>query len=501
MDRQLADLCHEYAVSVDRISEILSIINSRKDPPSRSGSVSFPPGNDPRIKKTYAHYSCPVRQAEESIERTGCKLVLKKHAELKNGHYYFDSRQLRLTGLHLLPFYAYGILNGGSATSYTDHKKNYAFNSNLFKALKEPFRKMSDYSAGRTKSCTPAWLNSDYSGGYSFIELKLRNILLLVEEYTDRIGKFPSFGLPVFQMTSQANTGEVADFQKDLAQSPLIEKLIRKCSFNPIPLLTATQPLLAAMTPADSGTERSIFVYTENGKKHILPLPGGHGESFNTLKTIYRTMYGNGIRFAGLGNSDNLGSTIEPAELAIMALSGAPAGFEFSPKTAIDIKGGVLVCKGTSQLSCVDIGAGISPEQINQAEQNKQPVLFNCANGIFNLDFLTANIDAIRNNIPVRISEQDKDIGKYAQAEQITWEVLQLIDNPLIFRVSKFKRFLASKLLLENLITTGWGRVYIEKTMNNSILASMSRELYAAFASKMKKEYRMKLRKDRWEPV
>ena len=211
-------------------------------------------------------------------------------------------------------------------------------------------------------------------------------------------------------------------------------------------------------------------------------------------------MFENSIRFAMLSNSDNLGSTIDPVELAILALSDAPAGFEFSLKTVMDIKGGVLIQKGKSGFACEDIGAGLPSSIISKAENEGLPLLFNCATGLFNLEYLTANIDYIRNSLPIRISEQDKDAGRYAQAEQVTWEVIQLIENPLIFLVDKFDRFLASKLLVENLVTTGWADRFFDENSSQSSLALIADKLRKAFISKMKNDYKMKALSGKWQP-
>jgi UTP--glucose-1-phosphate uridylyltransferase len=501
MDKKLEELCRESGVSPERLSEILSIINSASSESLQSESISFPGLDHPGIRKTSDHYSCPAKNADEALEKTGCLLDLKKISTPERGSYIFRRDQLRLIGLHLLPYLSYGVLNGGSATSYVDRKKNSSFHRELFSYLEKPFSIMTACSAGKTKSCTPAYLNADYSPGYSYIELKLRNILLLINEYSTRIGKFPESGLPVFQMTSQANNGEVLDYQKTLSQSPLLKDLIASTGYNPLPLLTATQPLLAALTHHTAGRERGIFLYRENGRDCLLPLPGGHGESFNTLKNIYNSMYESSIRFAMLSNSDNLGSTIDPGELAILALSDAHAGFEFSLKTAMDIKGGVLVQKGKKGFSCEDIGAGLPASRIRQAEDDGIPLLFNCATGLFNLEYLTANIDNIRNSLPIRISEQDKDTGRYAQAEQVTWEVIQLINNPLIFQVDKLDRFLASKLLIENLVTTGWADRFFDGNDAHSNLASIAGKLRKAFAAKMENDYKMEEVSGKWQPA
>jgi len=48
----------------------------------------------------------------------------------------FDYRNLRNLGLNLLGITAYGILNGGSATSYIDDKRNSSYLPPLFSILK-----------------------------------------------------------------------------------------------------------------------------------------------------------------------------------------------------------------------------------------------------------------------------------------------------------------------------------------------------------------------------
>jgi hypothetical protein len=84
-------------------------------------------------------------------------------------------------------------------------------------------------------------------------------------------------------------------------------------------------------------------------------------------------------------------------------------------------------------------------------------ILFNCASGIFDLDYLAPRIDDIAKRLPVRFSDQDKDAGKYSQAEQVTWEVTEILPCFLAFAVEKRERFLAAKLLVDTLLTSGVG--------------------------------------------
>ena len=55
----------------------------------------------------------------------------------------------------------------------------------------------------------------------------------------------------------------------------------------------------------------------------------------------------------------------------------------------------------------------------------------------------------------MRFTDQDKDAGRYSQAEQVTWEVAGILPAFLSFAVDKYDRFIAAKLFAETLLTSG----------------------------------------------
>jgi UTP--glucose-1-phosphate uridylyltransferase len=67
-----------------------------------------------------------------------------------------DRGMLRLLGLAALPRVSYGILNGGSATSYVDEKKNRGFHGTLFEGYLELFTQQAGSCSGRAKGLTRA---------------------------------------------------------------------------------------------------------------------------------------------------------------------------------------------------------------------------------------------------------------------------------------------------------------------------------------------------------
>ncbi len=263
----------------------------------------------------------------------------------------------------------------------------------------------------------------------------------------------------LFQMTSCSNNSVITERFAKYAEKSFIGRLMDKTGVDITSPLTGIQPMVAALTHSSFGKKREVFTEAYGEKGRLLPMPGGHGQNFQVLKDVYMQLYKEGKRFVYLGNVDNIGFNIDLAEVAILALSGRQAAFDFSFRTPVDVKGGILVIDETGKINCVDIGPAISEKDVKTEEEKGAKILFNCATGLFNLEYLTGNIEKIIENLPLRVSNQEKDAGKYSQAEQTTWEVIGLLDNFLVFGVDKYKRFLASKLLLENLLISRPGSV------------------------------------------
>ncbi len=419
----------------------------------------------------------------------------------------FTRAQLHDLGLRILPAVAFGVLNGGSATSYADGKKNAGFNSELFELLHPEFEPLAAAVRGKAKGITPAFLQPDGSPGPSFLELKMRSLLIQALEFSDRFGPREALSpnAPMFQMTSVYNTEELtAAYRSYRHESPLLAELIEATGIDITEPLTGVQPLLAALTHSDYGKPKQIFAQAHGQPETALPIPGGHGQNFHVLKNIYRDLYRSGKRFAYLGNVDNLGATVDPAAVAYLALSGRQAGFEFAFRTPVDVKGGILVIDQHGRYNCADIGPAISREEVLRAERSGKPILFNCATGLFDLEYLAENIETIAAQLPMRISDQDKDAGKYAQAEQVTWEIIGMLDDFLVFGINKYDRFLAAKLLIETLMTSGIKLDhprYPRSDAPTHDLQATAAKLHAGLQRVLHGPYGMRLEGDRWRPM
>ncbi len=454
--------------------------------------------------------------AQESVQQRlnefgsaiGIRMEATEHASpAADGMVRFDRAQLHRLGLRLLPLVAYGVLNGGSATSYADSKKNSEFNTELFELLRPELEPLAEAVRGKPKGVTPAFLQPNGAAGPSFLELKMRSLLIQALEYYDRFGNAgpQAPNAPMFQMTSVHNTGEVAEaYRVYRHRSPLLTELIETTEIDITEPLTGVQPLLAALTHSQQGRPKAVFSEAFGRKNTALPIPGGHGQNFHVLRDIYRKLYSSGKRFAYLGNVDNLGFTVDPVSVAYLALTGKQAGFDFAFRTPVDVKGGILVIDQHGRYNCADIGPAISKDEVLKAEQTGTPILFNCATGLFDLRYLAENIDGIVRNLPVRISDQDKDAGKYAQAEQVTWEIIGMLDSFLVFGINKYDRFLAAKLLIETLMTSGV-RLDDPRYPGDSHpardLRGTAGKLHSGLKHALQHRYGMRLQENSWRPL
>ena len=481
--------------------KILERINSGTSNSSEIRVKGFPSFENQSIinmsDKNFSHV-LDLETAEKNLKQFTDRITLSDYGTISGGKITLSRPELEKIGLFLLPLVSVGILNGGAATSYIDKYKNSAFSSGIYESCRKEFDKLREKYNDSPKGITPAYINSNGSQGASFIELKMRSFLLKIAQYSKLTGK-KDFSWPIFQMTSMQTDKALEEEYIKYRESIYLKDLIEETGTDITSVLTEVQPLISAFTHSSEGKQKELY---KSSAGEMLLLPGGHGQNFSVLKNIYKKLLKNGKRFVYLGNVDNIGFNIDTAEVALLALTGREAGFDFALKTRVDIKGGILVVDDKGRLNCGDIGAAVSIKEVEEAEKQGKSILFNCATGLFNLEYLVKNIDYIIDNLPLRISDQEKETGKYAQAEQITWEVLSLLDNFLIFGVNKYTRFLASKLLLENMMISRpeCCCTYFSKNPDSS-LNSLSENLNKGLRYILSNEMQMEEKENRWQPV
>lgn len=478
MDSRIATILENHGISVSQTEAILraSDYGRRRHPdldikefPDIDGKIVINARSAdhvhsfPAAAQTLTDLGCSRTEADYLL---ALAVADSKHPEarVENDTLYATRKGLHSLGLFLVPLVSFGVLNGGSASSYFDDKKNKEFAPGLFETF-------ADFVHGAKgdipKGLTPAYFNPDGTSGQNFVALKLRAWLRIIVEY-QKIARGTGIRLswdglekryPFFQMTSTATDGPLREVFSSLSNDPFIRHLLDESGISlgeNIP--TEVQDLVAAFTIGEQDGKRDVFL---NAYGHIdkpIGLPAGHGQNFTVLGPVYRKLFATGKRLAYLGNVDNMGFFPDPASIAMTVLTKAQASFEFSFRTPMDHKGGVLVRGNNDRLCTADIGRSISREVVDGAENKGTHVLFNCATGLFDLSFLVPELERISHELPVRFSNQDKDAGKYSQAEQNTWEVLALLERPLVLAVEKQERFLAAKLFLDCLLTSGMGQ-------------------------------------------
>lgn len=416
----------------------------------------------------------------------------------------FSYEALLDIGYQLLPKTAFGVLNGGSATSYADIKKNKALGEQVFSILEAEFQKLAPLCKEVPKGITPAYINPDGSPGFSFLALKMRSRLMLAKRSKQRTGTMPKSSnpelefLPLFQMSSSVNDEQLKAHYAQAQYEPILTELAKETGLAAARWHTGIQPMIAAYSHSSLGRPKTIFDTAWGRPNSAFPLPGGHGQVFRILAPVLKAFHAQGIRFACLGNVDNIGYMPDPIELAILLLSGKSAAFDFSFRTKLDVKGGILVETVSGNRTIADIGPAISAEEVSRLESEGYSILFNCASGIFDLDYLVPKIDELARKLPVRFSDQDKDAGKYSQAEQVTWEITSLLPSFLAFAVDKRERFLAAKLLAENLLTSGIG---LDASDMPEIIRTTSRTLNAGLHRLLTERYGLKLKNGKYQPA
>jgi UDP-N-acetylglucosamine pyrophosphorylase len=490
------------AVDLELGKKILAAVNASRNLDVKTLDVDIlphPDGKDIFVLRSNMKFPASKIKADEVLDKFSIPRSVIEDVPCDDGTLRFNFKTLQRLGLHLIPYLSYGILNGGMATSYCDIKNNSKFNPELFAQTEAVFSTLSEKYKGQPKGITPAYINPDGTPGYDFIELKMRSVLRHIQQSQKVTGKPASeYQHAIFQMTSDNTDDKLASRYKEYKNSPILKELIAQTGVDITEPESAIQPLIPAFTPTAAGYPLSFFK-DKNGDYY--GLPGGHGQNFIVLRDIYKKLLAARKKFVYLGNVDNIGFTITPVELAVLALSGRQATFDFSFKTPVDVKGGILIRERNGHLTCGDIGRAVSDAFVKKNEDAGIPILFNCATGLFNLEYLVEHLDMIIENLPIRLSSQNKDIGQYSQAEQITWEVIGLLDNLIIFAVEKYERFIASKLLMDNMLASDLEccRNYLAENEDTDFVRAV-RSVQKGLVWNLKEQYGLELKNGRWVP-
>ncbi|MFQ3547975.1 MAG: hypothetical protein SNJ56_06520, partial [Termitinemataceae bacterium] len=194
-----------------------SVSKSRILQSSPQGQPRLPQGQDPRITDFSALSGLTVDQSavQELWNTYNITVPVEKLARVSGHRCYFSHTALSELGIRLYPYTAYGVLNGGSATTYVDTKKNTALSPRAFELFQDQFTTFSEAHKQNPKGITSAYFELDGSGGPSFLLLKMRSLLIRALEYRLLTGDHHTAVLPFFQMTSDATDAKLTAAYED----------------------------------------------------------------------------------------------------------------------------------------------------------------------------------------------------------------------------------------------------------------------------------------------
>ena len=434
------------------------------------------------------------------------QIVPTVRAQTTDGTTRWSRELLTRVGTALYPLCGYGVLNGGSATGYVDPIHNRRFSAELFDRWRSRFEDARRRYGALPKALCPALYNGDGSAGPTFMELRAAHVA--------RASAACGTSIPMFQMTNRSNNARIAR-----ATAAAFELYYRQCppqtgdvertaqahySRNGQPLC-AQQPLLATFACEDErglSLERMPPLFARAAAAVAdtdgpLPygLPGGHGQCLYVLRGVLETLLDSGVRFVFLGNIDNVGYTLNPIAIAYLVLRGGEALFEFIPRSAADVNGGILARDDEGRIRNAELGRDFSAQEMAQHQAQGKMALLNCAIGLFDLERLLLRLDEYMRALPVHCRRKKTSVGEYWQLEQITWDIIGLIEKPYILVGKKEQRFLATKLIAESFMVSGL------PTAAQTPLAATADRLFEAMKAIAAREYGVKYRKKEavWE--
>ncbi|MBX7058477.1 MAG: UTP--glucose-1-phosphate uridylyltransferase [Leptospirales bacterium] len=224
---------------------------------------------------------------------------------------------------------------------------------------------------GTTMGLTRAKSLIRVKGEYTFLEIIRKQILSLRAHF--------GVNLPLLFMNSFAT-------REDTLREPGISEINRSVPGDiPPDFIQSMAPRIDAQTllPVGDGSDESHWC------------PPGHGDVFLSLAItgILDRLLGAGYRTAFLSNGDNLGATVDPRLLRYFHANELQWVSETTPKTNVDLKGGVLYRKKAEH-------APIELLETAQVPAERLPDFQNISRfGYFNINNLWVDLQALKDRL------------------------------------------------------------------------------------------------------
>ncbi len=222
--------------------------------------------------------------------------------------------------------------------------------------------------------------------GVNFLDLMVRQIL--------DIRKLSGANVRLLLMNSFSTSGETLQHLEKYREQGLAEASEVEMMQSQIPKIDA-----ATLLPVDWPSDPDLEWY-----------PPGHGDLYPALigSGWLKRLLAEGVKYAFVSNSDNLGAILDPIILNYFAQSGAPFLMEVTRRTAADRKGGHLaVRKSDGRLLLREVAQCL--EQDSEAFQDiDRHQYFNTNSLWLRLDLLSDQLAADSGVLPLPMIRNNK---------------------------------------------------------------------------------------------
>lgn len=176
--------------------------------------------------------------------------------------------------------------------------------------------------------------------------------------------------------------------------------------------------------------------------------PPGHGDLYPALvgSGWLDRLLADGVKYAFVSNSDNLGAILDPAILSYFASSGAPFLMEVTRRTAADRKGGHLARRKSDGRLLLREVAQCPDEDLDAFQDIDRHQYFNTNSLWLNLELLKAQLAADSGVLPLpmirnkkTVDPRDKSSKPVYQLESAMGAAIECFDGSLAIDVPRYR--------------------------------------------------------------
>lgn len=224
--------------------------------------------------------------------------------------------------------------------------------------------------------------------GVNFLDLMVRQILDL--------RKSSGANVRLLLMNSFSTSGDTLDHLEKYRAQGLADAAEVELMQNQIPKIDAAT-LMPVEWPADPDLEWC---------------PPGHGDLYPALvgSGWLDRLLAEGVKYAFVSNSDNLGAILDPAILSYFAKSGAPFLMEVTRRTAADRKGGHLAVRNSDGRLLLRETAQTLDEDVEAFQDIDCHQYFNTNSLWLRLDLLKEQLAADSGVLPLPMIRNNKTV-------------------------------------------------------------------------------------------